>query len=106
MNGLTVKPIADLLPLAKAWLTPAKIEVVGGAFRSDGFDPAQRAYVLTRAVNGKPTVLECRLLASPETPLVHTAILVKGWGEERAHLRIDGKLVMWGNDYRRGHLQA
>lgn len=46
MTGLTASPIASLLPIAKSWVAPASLEVVGKDFRSDGFDLAQRAFVL------------------------------------------------------------
>jgi len=105
MDGLTTKPAAELLPLAKSWLTPAKIDVVGGSFRSEGYDPAQRAYVLTRAASGKPAALELTLAASKEAPIVNPAIVVKNWGDDGARLRIDGKPVPWGKEFRYGHVQ-
>jgi hypothetical protein len=103
LDGLTTKPAADLLPLAKSWLTPAKLEVAGEAFRSEGYDPAQRAFVLTRIANGKLAVLELTLGASQDTPLVNPAIVVKNWGESGTRLKIDGKSVAWGKDFRYGH---
>jgi hypothetical protein len=105
MDGLTNKPVAELLPLAKSWLTPAKIEVVGEAFRSEGYDPAQRAFVLTRAASGRPAVVEFALLASQDTPLVNPAIVVKNWGDDSARLKIDGKPVTWGKDFRYGRVR-
>lgn len=105
LNGLTTKRAADLLPLAKSWLTPPKMEVVGELFRSEGYDPAQRAFVVTRAASGKPAVLELTLLASLDTPIVNPAIVVKNWGENGARLKIDGKAMNWGKEFRHGHLQ-
>jgi hypothetical protein len=102
LDGLTTKSAGELLPLAKSWLTPASIEVAGEAFRSEGYDPAQRAFVLTRAGSGKPAALELRLRASQDTPLVNPAIVVKNWGEDGARLKIDGRPVAWGKDFRYG----
>lgn len=105
LNGLTTKSVAELLPLAKSWLTPAEIDVVGEAYRSEGYDPAQRAYVLVRTTSGKPAVLELTLQASQHTPLVNPAIVIKNWGEDGARLQIDGKRVTRGKDFRYGRMQ-
>jgi hypothetical protein len=102
LDGLTTKPAGELLSLAKSWLTPASIEVAGEAFRSEGYDPAQRAFVLRRAAAGKPAVLDLTLQASHNSPVVNPAIVVKNWGEVGARLRIDGKPVAWGKDFRYG----
>jgi hypothetical protein len=102
LNGLTTRPAGELLSLAKSWLTPASIGVAGEAFRSEGYDPAQRAFVVGRVGTGKPAVLDLTLQASPESPVVNPAIVVKNWGEVGARLRIDGKPVAWGKDFRYG----
>jgi hypothetical protein len=102
LAGLTTKLAGELLPFAKSWLTPATIEVSGEAFRSEGYNPAQRAFVLRRAVAGKPAVLDLTLQASQNSPVVNPVIVVKNWGEEGARMKIDGKPVAWGKDFRFG----
>jgi len=105
LGGLTTKPATELLPLAKSWLTPPSIEVAGEAFRSEGYDPAQRAFVLTRTTTGKPAVLDLTLQASQNSPVVNPAIVIKDWGEDGARLEINGKLVGWGKDFRYGRVR-
>ena len=57
MNGLTTQSPADLLTLAKSWLSPPKMQVNGDDYHNDGYDPTQRAYVLTRAKGANPVAL-------------------------------------------------
>lgn len=102
MSGLTTAPIADLVPIAKAWLTPAKIEVTGGVFKSEGYDPAQRAYVLSRAAGAASAPLEVTLEASADSPVVNPAFVVVRWGDANPVLKVDGKSVAWGNEFRYG----
>jgi hypothetical protein len=42
------------------------------------------------------------LQASQESPVVNPALVVKDWGEGGARLKIDGRAVGWGKDYRQG----
>jgi hypothetical protein len=105
LGGLTTKPVGELLSLAKSWLTPAGIEVGGEAFRSEGYDPAQRAFVVRRVAAGKAEVLNLTLQASQNSPLVNPAIVVKNWGEGGAGLKIEGRPVAWGKDFRYGMIR-
>jgi hypothetical protein len=105
LNGLTTKPATELLPVAKSWLTPAKLEVQGQAFRMEGYDPAERAFILSRGTSGGDAVLEFTLAAAPDTPIVNPAIVVKNWGDTGVRLKIDGKPIARGKDFRCGHVQ-
>ncbi len=104
MDGLTTKPAAELAPLAKSWLTPAQIEVQGETFESKGYDPAQRAFVVVRKNPGPPVALGLTLRASDSSPLVNPAIVIKNWGDATAQLKINGKPISWGKDFRRGYV--
>src|SRR6266853_4920537 len=48
LHGLTTKSAAQLVPLAKSWLSAPSIEVSGVGFQSQGYDQTQRAFVITR----------------------------------------------------------
>jgi hypothetical protein len=103
LNGLTTRSAAELVPLAKSWLSPPSIELAGDAFRSEGYDPAQRAYVLVRAETSKTSELKFTLAASESSPMVNPAIVVKNWGDAQAELKVNGKSVAWSEDFRRGY---
>ena len=105
LGGLTTKKVAELIPLAKSWLSPPKLEVAGKGFESEGYDPTQRAFVLVREGSGKPAAAELTLQASQESPVVNPAIVIKNWGEGDASLTINGKPVVRGKDFRLGHVE-
>jgi hypothetical protein len=105
MDGLTTKPAGELLSLAKSWLTTASMEVAGEAFRREGYDAAQRAFVVRRVAAGKAVVLDLTLQASQNSPIVNPAIVVKNWGERGARLKIEGRPVAWGKDFRYGMIR-
>ncbi|MGA2115851.1 MAG: LamG domain-containing protein [Bryobacteraceae bacterium] len=105
MDGLTLKPAAELVPLAKSWLKPAAAEATG--LRSEGYQAAERAYVLR--CEGKAEKAEITLRASSESPVVNPALIVRNWnggarvlvnGEPRGRIgqvfRLEGTdLVVW-----------
>jgi hypothetical protein len=105
MDGLTMKSPAELLPLAKSWLTPPKLQMEGSDFRNDGYDPTQRAYVLTRTTAELSQRLTLTFGASDASPIVNPAIVIQNWGEGNARLEIDGKSTPLGKDCRMGYVR-
>src|SRR5262249_38939047 len=101
LHGLTQKPVAELVPLAKSWISPPKVETKGDGFTSNGYDVTQRAFVFTRS-NGS-AALRATLQASVDSPAIHPALVVKNWGGGIPRLKVDGKSVAWGPNSRFGH---
>jgi hypothetical protein len=106
MSGLTTKTPADLLPLAKSWLSPPSMHVTGAGYQDGAYDAAQRAYVVTKTAADAPAVLKLTFDATPASPLYDPAIVIKGWGLGAARLEVDGKSVSWDKNYRVGHIHG
>ncbi len=99
--GMTNKPAVSLVKLARSWIDPAKLKVKSDGFVSEGYDFTQRAYkVSSKEGSG---VLEFELAASNESPLVNPAFVIKNWGVKDVTLKINGKKVKRGKDFRFGH---
>jgi hypothetical protein len=77
LEGLSNQSPEELLPLAKSWVSPAAVKPGEGVTAE--YDPAQRAYVLTRD-SGDTDVLQVTLAGSVESPLVNPALVVENWG--------------------------
>jgi hypothetical protein len=105
LDGLTTQSAAELVPLAKSWLSAPKVDVEGEAFQSEGYDPAQRAFIVVRNSAGSLAALVLTLQASGSSPVLNPAIVVKNWGDEAAQLKVNGKPVNWGTDFRHGHVR-
>ena len=103
LTGLTDKEAIDLLPLSRSWNRPAELQLEGQAFRSDGYDPTQRAYVLAATASGQPSPLEVRLTATRNSPVVNPAFVVRDWGDADVRLEIDSKPIDRGKRFRFGH---
>jgi len=86
MDGLTVKPAAELVPLAKSWLNPAAMEAT--ALRSEGYHVEERAYVLQ--CEGQAEKAEITLRATVESPVVNPALIVRNWNGG-ARVLVNGK---------------
>jgi hypothetical protein len=104
LNGLTEKPAAALLPLAKSWLSPPQMEIAGNGFASAGYDPTQRAFVLSRRDASASAGLAVVLRASEGSPVVNPVLLIRGWGPSAPRIEIDGRPAPLGPDVRAGHI--
>jgi hypothetical protein len=100
LNGLTDKPAEALVPLAKAWLSPPKMDVEGEAFRGEGFDPTERAFVVARrGQDGRVTVI---LQASKDSPAVNPVLRIRRWDSTVPRVEIGGRPALAGRDVRAG----
>jgi len=105
MDGLTTRSAAELLPLARSWIAPPELRTTGDGLHSEGYDPTQRAWVMSRNGHAAAGSVEFTLAASETSPLFDPAFVIKNWGDGNAQLRIDDKPVGWGKEYRVGHVR-
>jgi hypothetical protein len=96
--GLTDLPAADLAALNRSWnLPPAVVDLHGG--RSTGFDPRQKAFLLTR----EGERLSFGLNGSEKNPVLNPCFVIRGWGgSSPVRLKIDGQVQVPGPDFRQG----
>jgi hypothetical protein len=104
--GVTEASFGGLAALGRSWANAPGITVQGSAVVSEGYDLSQRAYVLHCRESGKPAAVDVELRASAESPAANVALLVKGWGDGGAALRIDGKAAARGRDFRIGSVRT
>jgi len=98
--GMTDKEPKTLVDLARSWNYPPELELDGKGYFSEGYDYTQRAYVIEGAKDEK--VLRFRLNGSRKSPVINPAVVVKNWGAEKVSLRINGKEIPRGKDFRWG----
>jgi len=99
--GLTNKAAVSLLPLAKSWISPPPLKVIGSDITSEGYDYKQRAYIIT--CNTAGSNLEFELSGSEDSPVVNPAFVIKDWGEADVNLKVNGKKIKRSEDCRFGH---
>lgn len=102
MQGLTTKSAAELVPMAKSWLSAPSLEIGGAGFESRGYDQTQRAFVIVRETAAPAPQLRLSLHATSESPLINPAFVIKNWGDSEPKLRVDGKPASRGVDVRYG----
>lgn len=86
-------------------MSPAKVEVTGEGFQSEGYDAAQRAFILVHEASAKLAALDLTIQASEGSPAVNPAIVIKNWGDGEARVTLDGKPMVAGKNLRFGHVQ-
>jgi hypothetical protein len=100
LHGLTNESPQALVTLAKSWLHAPPLEIASAEFASEGYDREQRAFVISRKKGKSGSGLRLSISASTDSPLVNPGLVIKNWGDREPQLRIDGKRMIWGPDFR------
>ena len=100
LEGMTNRPVVELLPLARFALNPPVVQPESKGF-SARFDSNQKAYILTRH-SAETTKMSFSVRASEAQPLVNPALVVENWGDERlANVTLKGGAAQ-SSDIRQG----
>lgn len=103
--GMTTENVETLLPLAKSWNYPAKLELHTEGYISHGYDIYQRAYCLERKTAGNSSLV-MTLHATPQSPLQHIALEIRNWSSSVGKIRLNGRLLENEKDYYIGHVRT
>jgi len=90
LYGMTDRPFDEILPLARSWSRPPDLKVLGGRIASEGFDRAQRAYLLRSGGTAGPGRSDVEITAGPDSPLQNICLVLKGWNADSVAVDIDG----------------
>jgi hypothetical protein len=102
LNGLTDRPAEALIPLARSWLSPPQMDVEGDGYSGEGFDPAERAFVVARRGPDGPARVAVVLRASKETPTRHPVHRLRRWDAPLPGVEVGGRPAPLGKDVRAG----
>jgi hypothetical protein len=103
LYGLADRPFDQLMLIAKSWLSAPPVALGGQGFSFLGYDRSERAYKIVRSNNEADSSLEMKIKAGKESPLYNPALVIMNWGEKKPELRIDGKLITPGKNFRYGY---
>ncbi|MEJ2163678.1 MAG: hypothetical protein P8X60_10330, partial [Robiginitalea sp.] len=108
LSGMTNNPDPhdELVSLAWSWITdpPLRMKGLEDEYGVYTYDPAQKAYIVPRKGRG-PVSLEW-ILDEPEdgpTNIINPAFIIKDWDREGFELKVDGKPMEPGTDFRVGY---
>jgi len=96
----------ELVSLAWSWITdpPLRMDGLEDEYGVYTYDPAQKAYIVPRKGRG-PVRLEWMLDEPEDGPMhiINPAFIIKDWDREGFVLKMNGKLVERGRDFRAGY---
>jgi hypothetical protein len=113
LQGMTdaKDPAKELVPLAWSWIAAPRLKMEDLTYDYDTFtyDQAQKAYVLKS--DGKEEEIEFELDVDDEfagigQTLRNPAIVIKDWGTSGVELKVDGKDLEVGKNFRIGYEQT
>jgi len=102
MYGLTDKPATSLVPLAKSWNCPPKLNIASDGFSFNGYDRGHRAYLLSQ---DSPVALPLQftLDGSKDSPVFNPCFVIKNWrSDSKVSLALNGKTIQPGPNFRQG----
>ncbi len=98
MEGMLKLNKSKRLTLARSWLKAPALQSTRGC-TSQGYDQAQRAYILTANEPKMAFTLKC----SRKSPVVNPCFVIKNWdSQSEASLKINGKSMPLGKNFRQG----
>jgi hypothetical protein len=97
--GLTDRDRADLVTLARTWISPPAISHDSPLIKAASYDQSEKSYIIDLAKSGK---LQFELEASQDAPLHNPAFVINNWGISDITLTLNGKKMNRGKDFRYG----
>jgi hypothetical protein len=97
LYGITNKKPAQLISLAKSWNNPPELANMNG-IKSYTYIQEERAYYIQAGLSE----ISFTVNASMESPLLNPAFIIKNWNDAEVSLKIDGKEISAGKQFRYG----
>ena len=108
-HGMTnaADPVKELVSLGWSWIQEPVLQMEGleADYNKFIYDPAQKAYIVPRKGRGPIELkfsLEKPRVGAPMS-IVNPTFIVKDWDTPGVELKVDGKLVEAGKDFRIGY---
>ena len=104
LNGFTTnrQPAEELAALARSWLQAPEMQLLGqSGAKQYGYDVGDRAYLIDLE-SAKQPVVQVRLAASEDSPVVNPTFLINNWSRRFPQLKVNGEAVRRGTDFRAG----
>jgi hypothetical protein len=103
LNGWTNsrEPADELAAITNSWWNAPKMSLAGrSGTELHGYDVGERAFLLTASASEGAFL---NIAASAKSPVVCPMFLINKWGTADPKLKIDGKEIEEGEDFRFGH---
>jgi len=101
MYGITDRPLEEKLPLASSWNNPPEIDQLEGGSEAR-YVAEERAYHL----EAKSSAISFILLAGKQSPAINPAFVIHNWKGNYVELRINGKAITQGENFRTGFIDT
>jgi hypothetical protein len=89
LHGLTTSSAAELVPLARSWLSPAAIEDLVSIVTVARYDVLEKGYVFAAAEGSSEIAFT--VAATITSPLLNPAFIFRGWAPRAIEVLIGGR---------------
>ena len=102
LYGMTEMSMEELVYVAKSWNDAPRLMFGGVGINNKGYDMGQRAYIIERGQDASDDGLWFDIMASKAKPIYNPAFVIKNWDKDSLEVKISGKKVKPGKDFRWG----
>jgi hypothetical protein len=105
LHGLTDNKPEKLLTIAKSWLNPPKLNIEDKRLIGEGYDQSERAFILRLDLGSSqsfPLAFSFSILCNEDSPIHNPCFIIKNCAISDLELKINGKKLIKGKDYRFG----
>jgi hypothetical protein len=90
LTGMTNQPIMDLVSLARSWNQPPELKMHTKGFEYAGYNKEEKAFILSKNDDFDGKIISFDLLATPESPLVNPAFVIKDCLGDKVNVLVNG----------------
>ena len=87
--GISDRPVKELIPFAKFWLSPPTIKIENSNYSLEGFNKNDRAYHISKNIENAGE-LKFIVDANPDSPLVNPVFIIDNWGNYNLNFFVNG----------------
>ena len=103
LHGMTDKAVENLVPLGKSWLSPPELTLIGPGYISQGYDPSQAAYLISKSSSDNLNPLSLSINANKNSPLINPAFVITNWSKTDTVVKMNGNTLKKSIDYQIGY---
>ncbi len=101
--GMKNISIEGLIEIGKSWSQAANLEIVNKNHFSGGqYDLSEKAYKINNISKKRDAMLEFKLHASNDSPLINPTFIIKNWGEDETNIQLNNVTLANGKDFYSG----
>ena len=84
-------------------MSPPELTLIGPGYISQGYDPSQAAYIISKSSSDNLNPLSLSIDANKNSPLINPAFVITNWSKTDTVVKMNGNTLKKSIDYQIGY---